>query len=532
MIGIRSTSSRSPSRARAAGRGLVAVSLQLAAGEMAAALRPGIRSPVTGLGRALIDVTPGPAVDVTVALLEARDKPLLMGVVLTDFLARGAVAGVLAARRPRTASAILVAQGLVAGGAAATRADSETAASALAGAGAGALGAGALALLGRRPGAALGVLGAAITAGAVAQRRNAARAAALRDRRVRVVLPAATAGAAPAGLDVEGLAPLLTPNNDFYETDVTFPPPALDAADWRLRVHGRVERELSLSFDALLALGTEELDATLVCVHNPVGGPRIGTARWLGVPVRTLLDRAGVRPGANQLLARSVDGFSAGVPLDLLAEDRPALVALGMNGEPLGFGHGYPARLLVPGLYGYDANVKWLAELELTTFAEAADYWTRRGWPREPAHVRPSARIDVPAARARIAPGPTTLAGVAWAPPHGVSAVEVCVDDGGWRPAALGVELAPTAWRQWSLDADLPPGAHRLRVRTAGQDEQRADEPPFPRGAAGVHEITVTAGPPAPAGRGAEARAVAAERATLARSGLAAWARHGRRSWR
>jgi len=512
---------------RAVGHGLIVAGVQLTAGELAAALRPGIRSPVTGLGRALIDVTPGPAIDVTVALLEARDKPLLMGVVLADFLGRGAAAGALAGRRPRLATGILLAQGLVAGGAAATRAESDAAASALAGAGAGALGAGALALLGRRPAAALPVLAAAILTGAAARRRTAARARELRDRREQVTLPG-LATAAPAGLDVPGLAPLITPNAGFYETDVTFPPPVLDASAWRLRVHGRVERELSLSFEELLALGAEELDATLVCVHNPVGGPRIGTARWLGVPVRTLLDRAGVRPGADQLLARSVDGFSSGVPLDLLAQDRPAIVAVGMNGEPLPFGHGYPARLLVPGLYGYDANVKWLAELELTTFAEAADYWTRRGWPREPAHVRPSARIDVPAARARIAPGPTTIAGVAWAPPHGVRGVEVCVDDGRWQPAALGVQLAPTAWRQWSVDADLPPGEHRIRVRTASQEDPRDDEPPFPHGAAGLHEIAVTAGAPSPAPRGAEARAILAQRATLARSGLSAWARLGR----
>jgi DMSO/TMAO reductase YedYZ molybdopterin-dependent catalytic subunit len=189
-----------------------------------------------------------------------------------------------------------------------------------------------------------------------------------------------------------------------------------------------------------------------------------------------------------------------------------------MNGEPLPFGHGYPARLLVPGLYGYDANTKWLSALELTRFDRVADYWTRRGWPPEPARVRPGARIDVPAPGSRVAPGPVTVAGVAWAPPRGVGSVEVSVDGGPWRAAELTRPLGGDAWRQWRVEMILAPGPHELRARVDGMAEGRQDEPPFPRGAAGVHTVSIGSAQPL---------ATARARVGLALAGGRAWRQRG-----
>jgi DMSO/TMAO reductase YedYZ molybdopterin-dependent catalytic subunit len=332
------------------------------------------------------------------------------------------------------------------------------------------------------------------------------------------------------GLPIPGISPLYTPAGSFYVTDVTARPPRLDANEWRLRVGGMVDRTLELTLDDLTSLGLVELDATLVCVHNPVGGDRIGTARWLGVPIATLLERAGVQPGAEQLLARSVDGFTAGVPVERIRSGAPALLAIGMNGEPLPFDHGFPARLLVPGLWGADANTKWLTELELTTWGAVSDYWDRRGWPRQPSRVQPAARIDVPAARAVVAPGAVTVAGVAWAPPLGVEGVEVQVDDGPWQPADLGTEVAPTMWRQWSWTWAATTGEHVLRARTIGRDRTQPGgaEPPYPVGVRGYHErrVSVVEG-------GSGSRRLAAlvddarERLVLAGRGATAWRDRG-----
>jgi hypothetical protein len=228
--------------------------------------------------------------------------------------------------------------------------------------------------------------------------------------------------------------------------------------------------------------------------HNPVGGHRIGSARWTGVRLLDLLRRAGVQPGCEQVLVRSIDGFSAGVALDLIESGADALVVVAMNGEPLTPQHGFPARLLVPGLWGADANTKWLSDVELTTWAAVRDYWDARGWPRDPSPVRPSARIDVPGDRALLAPGHATAAGVAWAPPGGVTGVEVSVGGGPWSPAELSTEIAPTMWRQWRFDWPATAGAHELRARATGrratQSERRA--PPYPAGSGGLHAVRVT----------------------------------------
>ena len=515
------------------GSGLAAAVAALGAGELAAAALPGAASPVAATGRQLIDLTPGPLVDIGVGLVEALDKPLLLLTVLNGHAVTGLLAGELERRRRGAGGVLLAAASASTGILAARRPDARTPTSAMAGLLGAAAGAGAQAALGPRadPRRALAVAGAGGAAGLVAALVRHRRRAGRRAHQRGTALPASVAPppSRPAGaFDVPGLSPPFTPNDDFYITDVTFPPPAVDPGAWRLGLTGMVGQPLSLGLADLLDMPLVELDATLVCVHNPVGGDRLGTARWAGVPVRDLLERARPAPEADQLLARSVDGFSAGVPMPLLREDRPAIVALAMNGEPLPLEHGHPARLLVPGLWGADANTKWLAELRLTTFAEVTDYWDRRGWPREPSPVQPGSRIDVPHDRARIATGPVTVAGVAWSPPRGVRAVEVQVDEGPWREAELSREIAPTAWRQWRLTWEAPPGPHRLRVRSTGRAARQEERwaPPYPAGSSGWHEVRVVVAEAGGRGRRAaadEAAAEAARRLRLAAGAVRGW---------
>jgi DMSO/TMAO reductase YedYZ molybdopterin-dependent catalytic subunit len=480
--------------------GVIAGTVQLAAGELAAALLPGGRSPLSGLGRAAIDTLPGPGVDVTVATVRSRDKALLTASLVGGVLGVGALGG---ARRVGAlpGAALLGSLGLVSGVAAASRPDAGTAASLAAGATAGAAGALAGLLLRSRHDPALRPLlaGLAAGAGATARRLRMGQHRRVEVRRGSIALPAPRhpARELPSGAQFElgGLSPLFTPADSFYVTDVQLPAPHIDADRWRLRVTGMVDRPLELSMTDLLEMSLAELDATLVCVHNPVGGDRISSGRWLGVPLAELLDRAGVQPDAQQLVTRSVDGFTAGIPVDHLRRGEPALLALAFGGEPLRVANGFPARVLCPGLWGADANTKWVSEVELTTWGAVRDYWDRRGWPRTPSRVRPGSRIDVPANRALVRTGPIFVAGVAWAPPAGVEAVEVSIDGTAWRPAEISAEVAPTMWRQWRLTWDAEAGEHRLRARALGRrGQQRGHEaPPYPVGSSGYHEVRVLA---------------------------------------
>jgi DMSO/TMAO reductase YedYZ molybdopterin-dependent catalytic subunit len=341
--------------------------------------------------------------------------------------------------------------------------------------------------------AAIGVLAA--LAGSLAQTgRRAVQA--VRDG-VRLPTPTATATVPPgADLDVNGLTPILTPNADFYRIDTALRVPEIDPADWTLRIHGRVDREVTLTWDELLALPMSESITTLTCVSNEVGGDLIGTAVWLGHPIRDLLERAGPQPDADLVLSRSIDGFTAGTPIEALRDDRNAILAVGMNGEPLPLAHGFPVRMVVPGLYGYVSATKWVTELEVTRFDEASAYWTDRGWSaRGP--IKLSSRIDVPRQGQQLTAGPVVVAGVAWHPHTGVSAVEVQIDDGPWRPAELSRPISADTWVQWRFDWAAPSGAHRLRVRATGADGevQTAEQRPVvPDGATGLHERTVTIG--------------------------------------
>lgn len=289
------------------------------------------------------------------------------------------------------------------------------------------------------------------------------------------------------------MTPLFVANADFYRIDTALTVPRVDPTTWTLEVRGMVDRPFRLTYDELLAMPHLEADITLACVSNPVGGDLVGNARWQGVPLRALLDRAGVRPGATQLLSRSVDGFTAGFPVTTALEVTDAMVAVAMNGEPLPARHGFPARLVVPGLFGYVSATKWLSVIELTTFETEEGYWVPRGWARD-GPVLTQSRIDVPRAATRLPPGRQVVAGVAWAPTRGVERVEVRVDDGPWQGARLAAALDVDTWRQWVLEWDATPGRHTLSVRASdgtGETQTARRTAVAPDGARGHHTIEV-----------------------------------------
>lgn len=329
--------------------------------------------------------------------------------------------------------------------------------------------------------------------GAVASRRNAVLPA-----------PGSPARAVPkgAGPRIPGLSPFVTPTADFYRVDTALVVPRVDATTWRLRVHGRgVTRPLTLSYDDLLRRPLVERDITLTCVSNEVGGPYVGNARWIGVRLSDLLAECGVRPPskggpADQLVARSVDGMTIGSPVEDVMDGRDALLALGMNGEPLPFAHGFPVRMVVPGLYGFVSACKWIEDIELTTFDAYDPYWVKRGWARK-APVKTQSRIDTPKPFARPTAGTVMVAGVAWAQHRGINKVEVRVDDGPWQEARLAAEDTSDTWRQWTFPWQATKGGHTLTVRAtdrtgAVQTERRTRT--IPDGADGWHSVVVTVG--------------------------------------
>ena len=294
-------------------------------------------------------------------------------------------------------------------------------------------------------------------------------------------------------VDVEGVEPWLTPNDRFYRIDTALRIPRVDVATWSLAITGMVDVPFELSYEDLLAMPLEEHYVTLACVSNEVGGDLVDNARWLGVRLDRLLERAQVRPAADQIVGRSVDGFTAGFPTEVAFDGRDALVAVGMNGEPLPAAHGYPARLVVPGLFGYVSATKWLSEIELTTLEEFDGYWIPRGWAKYgPVHLQ--SQIQVPRNGGRVAAGPTPVAGIAYAPTRGIAAVQVRVDEGPWEAAELGLAYNDDTWRQWLYRWNATPGIHSLTVRAFDADDepQIAEvSPVVPDGATGLHTVEV-----------------------------------------
>lgn len=299
----------------------------------------------------------------------------------------------------------------------------------------------------------------------------------------------------PAGADlkVPGAVPFVVPNDDFYRIDTALVVPRLNADEWRLRVTGLVEREVEIDWKTLQDKEMREALVTLTCVSNEVGGDLVGNAVWTGWPVRELLAMAGPKPGADMVLQTSADGWTCGTPLAALTDDRNALLAVRMNGDPLPFEHGFPVRMVVPGLYGYVSATKWVTELKVTRFADDEGYWTPRGWsPLGP--IKTASRIDVPRSGEAVPAGRVAVAGVAWAQHRGISRVEVQVDDGPWVAARLAADASIDAWRQWVYEWDATAGSHEVRVRAydaAGQVQSAAERPPAPDGAEGLHTVTV-----------------------------------------
>ncbi|HEY3436688.1 MAG TPA: molybdopterin-dependent oxidoreductase [Actinotalea sp.] len=520
------TPRRREARLLAALAGVLAAALTLCVAGLAAALLAPGAEPLVAVGDAFIDVTPGWLKEAAIAAFGVNDKTALLvsaGVVLA-VLAGGA--GVLALRSRGGGTAAVLLLGTVGALTAATRPDAAPLAAvpSLAGAAAGVVALRALvdrvdpapassrttrtspAAAGPRSPDRRGFLRGALMVTAIAAASSAAaslsggatKVATAAREALHLPAPKRSAPPVPAGAQspVAGVGPVVTPNQNFYRIDTALSFPRVDPAKWAIRIHGMVEREVTLTLDDLLAGDLVEAYVTLACVSNPVGGRLLGNARWLGLPVADVLTRAGVLPGADMVLSTSVDGFTASTPLAVLLDGRDALLAVGMNGEPLPLAHGFPVRMVVPGLYGYVSATKWLDDLEVTRFADQEAYWTQRGWsPLGP--VKTSSRIEVPRDRDRLSVGTVAVGGTAWAQHTGITGVEVQVDDGPWRPATVADEISVDSWRQWSFSWDARAGDHTLRVRATDatgttQTSDVADV--IPDGATGWHEISVTVG--------------------------------------
>ncbi|HYO38600.1 MAG TPA: molybdopterin-dependent oxidoreductase [Nocardioidaceae bacterium] len=536
--------------------GLLAGTAAVAASEAVAALLTGVSSPLFAVGNRAIDLTPRPLKEFAIRTFGDYDKPVLIGSVIATVALLAAVAGALGVRRPRLALAVFVALSLVAAAAAvtdraATAAPAVRLLPALALLVVGLL---ALPLLLRtlrtprraHPAApaqphglqqvaradegkprllihdvlparvdgedlpaafdrraflqtALAVGAVAAVGGGVRQTFGGSAAASERVD-VRLPRPAAAAPALASGtsLDVPGVSPFLTSNKDFYRVDTALRVPDVPIQGYTLRIHGMVDTEVELSYEELLQRRMVERRITLTCVSNPVGGEYLGTATWLGVPVRDLLEEAGVRGGADAVKSTSADDMTIGTPLQALTDPgRDALIAVGMNGEPLPLAHGFPVRMVVPGLYGYVSATKWLVDLEVTRFRDFRAYWSTRGYSAE-APIKTSSRIDVPRSFARVRAGQQVpIAGVAWSQDRGIEAVEVRVDGGPWREARLAEQDNIDTWRQWVAMWTPEPGNHTIEVRATDatgytQTDERA--PIAPNGATGWHSVNVTAG--------------------------------------
>jgi DMSO/TMAO reductase YedYZ molybdopterin-dependent catalytic subunit len=496
--------------------GLVAGGAGLAVSELFAGLVDGAPSLITSIGALVIDLQPPGAKQLVVDLVGEADKLALNLLVALVALAIAAGLGALGRRDWRiTAWGFAL---VAAGTALASLRDPLidpilAAAAALLAAGTGALVLRRLAV-GRSAhpadadmpawerrrflGSAVAIGGLAVVGGGLGrfllERRPQSSGAAVPTALPSVAEPAAPL---PAGaIEVDGVSPLVVPTADFYRIDTKLLVPRLDASSWSLTIDGKVERAMTLSYADLLARPQVERYVTIACVSNEVGGHLVGNAKWSGVPLRDLLDEAGVIDGASQVVGRAFDGWTAGFPTAWL--DGPgagALVAVGMNDAPLTPAHGFPARLIIPGLYGYVSATKWLTNINLTTLDAFDGYWIPLGWAKD-GPILLQSRIDVPGGGS-VSSGPVAVAGVAWAPTRGVSAVEVQVDDGAWQAAGLGPAISDETWVQWVFRWDAAPGTHRLRVRATdgeGNVQEERSTPPAPDGARGYHSVQVSVG--------------------------------------
>ena len=501
-------------RSLAAAAGVAAVAGGLVAGELLAGFLSPSLSPLTAVGGTVIDAVPPGVKDWAISLFGTADKAALLAGMALAIAMLAAVAGVLEDSRKFAGIAVVGIFG--AAGAAAVLTRAQVTPGALALPVLAAVLAGILlrflirklhawrgeAAAGTGPSRrsffqSLAVTAAVSAVGGVIAGIWRSAAIAASEARARISLPAPASPAPPipatAESGVAGATPLVTPNRDFYRIDTALSVPAVNADTWVLKVTGMVEREVQLSFADLLAKPLTERHITIACVSNGVGGDLIGNARWLGWPVRELLAQAGPQPGADMVLSRSADGWTAGTPLDVLTDARDALLAVGMNGEPLPLEHGFPVRLVVPGLYGYVSATKWLTELKVTRFADDTGYWTPRGW-SERGPIKMSSRIDVPRSGRPVTAGTVVFGGVAWAQHTGIRKVELRINRGPWQEADLATGISPDTWYQWKLGVDLTPGQYEVQVRAtdlAGRAQDETARPPAPDGATGFHTVRV-----------------------------------------
>ncbi|GAA2835507.1 molybdopterin-dependent oxidoreductase [Kribbella solani] len=495
---------------RGAVGGVLAALAGLAVGSVVAGFLGTAQTPVTAIGSAFIDRVPPWLKDLAISWFGTHDKTALRVGILIVVGVLAAVGGILAVRRYWAGALITVALTAAAIAAAITRADSGQTGflpSLLAGATALIV----LRLFSRRleplvdapddgvsrrgflqlsAGVALG----SAAVGLLGRVANGSRAA-VADARAALRLPQPPSLAPPAGVQADGAVPWVTANADFYRIDTALSVPQIVPSDWKLRIHGMVDRELELTFDDLLKRQVVHKWVTLTCVSNEVGGNLIGNALWSGVLLKDLLEEVGPAKNADAIQSTSKDGFTAGTPLPTLLDDRQAMLAYAMNGQPLPVEHGFPVRIVVPGLYGYVSATKWLVDIEVTRFDQFQGYWTPRGW-SELGPIKLSSRIDVPGGK-KVAPGPVTVAGVAWDQNVGVSKVEVRVDGGPWQQATLAADASIETWRQWHWTWQASGGTHVLQVRAfddKGNPQVESSAPPAPNGATGLHTVSVKVG--------------------------------------
>lgn len=516
--------------------GLLAAAAALAVAELVAGMRSDLQSPVLDVGDRVVDAVPRPVKDLAIEWFGTNDKIALLAGIGTLLGVYALVVGVVAVtRRWRAAIVGVAAFGAIGAYASqTTRRATEWYAvlPSLIGGVAGVLVLIALRRQLLRPAPAAGtdpgtgsgtefdavpvgawpahvdrrrfvVASGATAVGAAAMAYTGRQLAARYDvgsQRDALALPAAdrplVAAATDVAAPVEGVSPFFTPNADFYRIDTALTVPRVSVQDWELSITGMVDREIRFAYADLLDREIVESDITLTCVSNEVGGSLLGTARWLGVRLDDLLAEAGISPDADQIVGRSVDGWTSGFPTAVL-DGRDALLAIGMNGEPLPLEHGYPARLVVPGIYGYVSATKWITEIELTRFDRFDAYWVERDWSAD-GTIKLQSRIDTPRGLSKVAAGRVAIGGVAWAQRRGIDRVEVQIDDGDWVETVLAAEHGIDTWRQWSYAWDATPGRHSIRVRsterglTGDSAIQTADRSePFPSGATGQHQIIV-----------------------------------------
>ena len=496
----------------AAVAGVVSGGAFLAVAELVALLSAPLASPLLAVGSFVIDIVPRWAKEFAIETFGGNDKLFLLISLGVAVVVAAAITGVLEYIRPPIGVAALLLAGVLAVVATVTRASADpfawlpSSAGAVAGAAllhllvrrlrrwraSEAEGSASRARLDRRGFVRLAGIAAAgaVIVGVGARIGNAAATSVTALRKAVRLRAPRNPLAVPAGADlrIPGISPLFTPNPDFYRVDTALTVPTVDPATWRLTVDGMVDRKVVLTFDDLLGMGLGEYGITLTCVSNQVGGDLVGNARWLGVPVRRILAAASPRSGADMVLSRSVDGFTAGTPLASLTDPRlDAILAVGMNGEPLPAEHGFPVRMVVPGLYGYVSATKWLSRLTVTTFARDQGYWTPRGYSAK-APIKLSSRIDTPRIDKAIPAGPTKIAGVAWAQTVGIAKVEVRIDEGRWQQATLAPAVGADTWVQWYLDWSAASGTHTIAVRATdahGTVQAEKREPIAPNGSTG-----------------------------------------------